>query len=103
MARASRARSLARGAAMSYTPLDRTFFDRPGLEVARDLFGQLVVRTLSNGKRPVCCVGRIVEAEAYAGRMDPASHSYRGMTPRTKTMFGPVGHAYVYFTYGNHY
>jgi DNA-3-methyladenine glycosylase len=75
--------------------LPATFFARPSLEVARDLLGCL----LTDGAVTV----RLVEVEAYAGRSDPASHSYRGKTPRNEIMWGPPGKLYVYFTYGMHW
>lgn len=80
-------------------PLPRKFFERPVLQVARSLLGCLLVRQ----RRGTLLVGRILETEAYAGHLDPASHSYRGQTERCKTMFGPRGMSYVYFTYGNHH
>jgi DNA-3-methyladenine glycosylase len=71
----------------------RAFFDRPVLEVARDLVGCVV----THGDT----AGVIVETEAYHDS-EPASHAFIGVTPRTRTLFGPPGRAYVYFSYGVH-
>ena len=79
-------------------PLPRNFYTRPALVVARDLLGRHLVREIGDE----VMVGRITEAEAYAGALDSASHASRGLTPRTATMFGPPGHAYVYLVYGLH-
>lgn len=78
------------------TPLTRDFFDRPVLEVAPDLLGRLLVRSTPDGPIEV----RLTEVEAYAGEIDPGSHAFRGRTRRNGVMYGPPGHAYVYFTYG---
>jgi len=79
--------------------LPREFFNRDAITVARELLGKLLIRR--EGRRLLA--GRVVEDEAYLGADDPAAHAYAGRTPRNFVLFGPPGHAYVYFIYGNHY
>jgi DNA-3-methyladenine glycosylase len=80
--------------------LKRAFFEAPPERVARRLLGKVLARRSGAG----WLAGRIVEVEAYLGphgkTADPAAHSHRGPTPRNKVLFGPAGHAYVYFIYG---
>lgn len=75
--------------------LNRSFFNRPTLTVAKELLGKVLV--FKNYQ------GLITETEAYIGFHDPASHAYRGKTPRTEVMFGESGFSYVYFIYGMYY
>ncbi len=77
--------------------LKRAFFRRSADDVAKDLLGKNLVRKSLSGKT----VGKIVETEAYLGKEDPASHTYKGKrTERNEILFGPPGHAYVYLIYG---
>jgi DNA-3-methyladenine glycosylase len=79
--------------------LPRQFFDRPAVQVARELLGARLVRLEGNTR----LAGIIVEAEAYCGEEDLACHARAGRTRRTEVMYGPAGVAYVYFTYGMHW
>ena len=81
-------------------PLPREFYARPVLSVAKACIGKLLVHCTKQG----LSVGRIVETEAYRGPEDRAAHSFAGRrTARTEVMYGPPGHAYVFFVYGMHY
>jgi DNA-3-methyladenine glycosylase len=79
--------------------LSHQFFNRDPVTVARELLGKLLIRREGRS----LLAGRIVEDEAYLGQEDPAAHAYSGKTARNFVLFGPPGHAYVYFIYGNHY
>src|SRR6476619_5298422 len=79
--------------------LQRAFYDRPTLDVARDLIGKVLV----HNRRGVRTSGVIVEVEAYIGESDPACHAAPGPTKRNAPLYGPPGHAYVYLNYGVHY
>lgn len=80
--------------------LPREFYERTSLEVSKQLLGKYLVHIVNGTK----IIGRIVEVEAYMGPEDKAAHSYNNRrTERTEVMFGPPGHAYVYFIYGKNY
>lgn len=92
-------RSEAPGKLPKIQPLDRAFFVRDPRRVARQLLGKVLVRETAD----LILTARIVEVEAYLGVDDPAAHSAAGRTLRNAVLFGPPGHAYIYFIYGNHY
>jgi len=99
------------GAASPFEPLPPSFYRRPSAEVARDLLGRYLVRTVSgpargreSGEPSQRLILRIVETEAYQGEGDRASHAHAGpVTPRSRRLFRPGGHAYVYLIYGMHH
>lgn len=79
--------------------LPRAFYSQNTMAVARNLLGKLLIHRQNGLER----IGRIVEVEAYLGEHDKAAHSCKGLTPRTRVMFGPPGFAYVYLIYGVHH
>ena len=79
--------------------LPRSFYNRPTLEVARDLIGKVLV----HNRRGATTSGIIVEVEAYIGESDPACHAAPGPTTRNQPLYGPPGYAYVYLNYGIHW
>jgi len=88
-----------RGELRQTQQLERQFFEREPDVVARELIGSFA--TVRNGSSEIRA--RILETEAYGGEDDPASHAFRGPTPRSVVMFGPAGHLYVYLSYGVHW
>jgi DNA-3-methyladenine glycosylase len=92
---------LANAGAPARRSLERRFYARDTITVARDLLGRILVRRLPDGAR---LSGRIVETEAYLGEEDPACHTFGGRrTPRTEPMYGEAGLSYIYFIYGMHH
>ncbi len=92
-------RKIPKTATVPILPLPRAFFARNPRRVARELLGKILVRNSGESR----LTARIVEVEAYLGENDPAAHAAAGNTARTSVLFGPPGHAYVYFIYGNYY
>lgn len=90
-------RELRQSAAVNKLP--RPFYDRDTVVVAQELLGKWLFHQAAGSER----IGKIVEVEAYLGEHDLAAHSAKGLTERTKTMFGPPGFAYVYLIYGVHH
>ena len=88
-----------RSATLLGSRLARTFYNRPTLDVAKDLLGKVLV----HNRRGVRTSGAIVEVEAYVGESDPACHAAPGPTRRNMPLYGAPGHAYVYLNYGIHY
>lgn len=80
--------------------LKRSFYTRDTTLVAQELLGKIIVRVIN---KKIILKARIVETEAYLGIDDPASHAYGGMRVRNAPLYGPRGHAYVYFTYGMYF
>ncbi len=90
----------------AFDALPAAFFNRDAAVVARELLGKLLLRRYAapaGNRQPELLAGRVVEAEAYLGQIDPAAHAFAGKTARNAVLFGPPGIAYVYFIYGNHY
>jgi DNA-3-methyladenine glycosylase len=87
------------GKVLSSEPLPRGFYERNTVTVARELLGKILIRRVDG----IALAGRIVETEAYCGFRDPASHAFKGKTPRNSVMFSRGGFAYVYFIYGSSY
>jgi DNA-3-methyladenine glycosylase len=83
--------------------LGKVFFERETYEVAQSLIGKLLIKYVTFFGQYIRLSGIITETEAYGYIDDPASHAYKGLTPRNRAMFGSVGTAYIYFIYGNHY
>jgi DNA-3-methyladenine glycosylase len=79
--------------------LPPSFYQRDPVQVAQELLGSHLVHLVEGAER----IGRIVEVEAYLGPHDLAAHASKGLTPRTRVLFGPPGHAYVYLVYGLHF